>query len=608
MEFLKQTPRFLLFTGKGGVGKTTISCATAVYLADQGQRVLLVSTDPASNLDEVLGVPLGSQPTSIPSVPGLWALNLDPDQAAANYRERFIAPYRGVLPETALRGMEEQLSGSCTMEIAAFNEFAGLFGDAATQRDFDLLVFDTAPTGHTLRLLALPAAWNGFIEQNSTGTSCLGPLAGLRDQQDVYQRALTALRDANQTRLVLVVRPEAAALREAARTARELQALGIARQHLVVNALFRSADETDPVARAWQRRATEVLRDIPPELAALPRTEIPLSSHNILGVDGLRELFREQESRSVPPPETPVLLDATPPLGSEWTELIDRLAQRGRGVIMTLGKGGVGKSTLAAAIALRLAQQGHAVHLTTTDPAAHLTLTLGDADFPNLRVSCIDPREQVRAYSEQVLREAGADLDASARALLEEDLRSPCTEEIAVFRAFAAAVAEGTDRFVVLDTAPTGHTILLLDAALNYHREVQRLIQHIPDAVARLLPRLRDPDFSQLLIVTLPESTPVHEAACLQDDLQRAGIEPAGWVVNQALTPLPITDPLLARRKQAEQDRIAEVAVLSQQRFTVIPWQITPPVGIEALLRFPELGTPYPTKIPHHSHGHAMTE
>lgn len=572
----------LFFTGKGGVGKTSIACAVGVRLADEGHRVLLVSTDPASNLDEVLGAGLCDQPRGVEGVPGLDAMNLDPEVAAASYRESMVAPYRGVLPDAAVASMEEQLSGACTVEIAAFNEFAKLVGDPAATAAYDRVLFDTAPTGHTLRLLTLPSAWGEFIETNTTGNSCLGPLAGLSAQRELYARTVEALADPLQTTLVLVARPDVSALKEAARSSAELRELGIANQQLVVNGVFSAAETGDLIADALEQRGKEALAGLPAMLAGLPRRDVPLVVNPPVGVDGLRKL-------TIATPGVQGGLgtqahDVAPDGMGSLRSLVDDIARRGAGVVMTMGKGGVGKTTIAAAIAVELARRGHAVHLSTTDPAAHVVDALGDAN-PALEVSRIDPEAEVAAYRELVLATAGSGLDPSALAMLEEDLRSPCTEEIAIFRAFARIVGEATDGFVILDTAPTGHTLLLIDSSEAYHREVSRNASDTPTEVLELLPRLRDPQFTKVLIVTLAEATPVSEARRLQEDLGRAGITPYAWIINQSLALAKTFDPCLQRRGENEIRHIRGVIARQSVRVVGVPWVPIPPVGkgLEAL-------------------------
>jgi arsenite-transporting ATPase len=584
MNDLQSATRNIFFTGKGGVGKTSVACATAVTLADSGKRVLLVSTDPASNLNEVLGVALGNHPTQVDSLPNLWAMNLDPEQSAAEYRERMVSPYRGILPDEALASMEEQFSGSCTLEIAAFDEFSRLLGDPEATSRFEHVVFDTAPTGHTLRLLTLPSAWSGFMEQNTTGTSCLGPLAGLQAQQQLYQQTVKSLSNAATTTLILVARPESSALTEAARTSDELAALGVENQHVVINGVFSAEDRNDPYAVALENRGDKALQQMPEALAWRPQTRVPLRADGVIGLAALRDLLTAGERVIESHASENTIGEVESELPS-LASVVDKIAASGHGVVLTMGKGGVGKTTVAAAIAVALAERGYDVQLSTTDPAAHLDSTLGADSLPNLAVSRIDPIAETEKYATEVLSRAGANLDAPGKALLEEDLRSPCTEEIAVFRAFADAVAEGTNRFVVLDTAPTGHTILLLDSALAYHREVSRQSHEMPEAVQQLLPRLRDQAFTHVLLVTLAESTPVHEAAALQRDLRRADIEPFAWVVNQVLSSLPVTDPILRQRQIHERKFLEEVQSVHSARAVFIPWCIEPPTGHAALGR-----------------------
>jgi arsenite-transporting ATPase len=560
------TTRYAFFTGKGGVGKTSLSCATGLALAEAGKRVLIVSTDPASNLDEVLGTALSSRPTAVTGVDGLFALNIDPEAAARNYRERMVGPYRGILPAAAIASMEEQFSGACTVEIAAFDEFAKLLGDPAATAEFDHVIFDTAPTGHTLRLLTLPSAWSEFIASSTGGASCLGPLAGLEKQKALYAATVGQLSDPAMTTVILVSRPEASALREADRTRGELAELGVTNLHLALNGVFAVATPGDAIADAMTERGQAAVSTMPSSLERLPRTETPFLPKGTVGLDALRTMSRAQPVAGAPTQPRPVEL----PAGLE--ALIAEIAPSRRGVIMTMGKGGVGKTSIAASIAIALARQGHRVTLSTTDPAAHVADAVGGG-VAGLTVTRIDPEREVAVYRDQVLAKAGANLDTAGRAMLEEDLRSPCTEEIAVFRAFADTVDQARDQFVVLDTAPTGHTILLLDAAEAYHREVLRTQADMPQAVRSLLPRLRDPDFTRAIIVTLAEATPVHEAERLQRDLLRAGITPFAWVINQSLLASGTADPLLTQRGSYEVPFIEQVATRLSPRTALIPWR-----------------------------------
>jgi arsenite/tail-anchored protein-transporting ATPase len=577
MKFLEQPPRHLFFTGKGGVGKTSVACAAAIVLAEAGKRVLLVSTDPASNVGQVFGVAIGNRLTALGSVPNLHAIEIDPQAAAQAYRDRIVGPVRGTLPEAVVKGIEEQLSGACTTEIAAFDEFTALLTDAAIARDFDHIVFDTAPTGHTIRLLQLPGAWSGFLEAGAGDASCLGPLAGLEKQRAQYKAAVDTLADPARTRLVLVSRAQQGALREVARTREELEAIGIAQPYLVVNGILPAGEAAgDALAAAIVRREQDALARMPADIAVLPRDEITLKPFELVGVEALRGLFAAA-APSAAPACRPGSLRA-PGLA----DLVDDIAADGHGLVMLMGKGGVGKTTLAAAIAVALARRGLPVHLTTSDPADHLGEALAHS-VDNLAASRIDPRAETERYREQVLRTKGAKLDAQGRALLEEDLRSPCTEEIAVFQAFSRIIREAGRKFVVMDTAPTGHTLLLLDATGAYHRDVARQLgagRHFTTPMMQL----QDPRQTKVIIVTLPETTPVLEAANLQADLRRAGIEPWAWVVNQSLAAASTASGLLARRAANELPRYAEVDALHARRHAAVPLLPVEPVGADRLL------------------------
>jgi len=579
MKFLEQPPRFLFFTGKGGVGKTSIACATAIQLAEGGKRVLLVSTDPASNVGQVFGISIGNTITPIPSIVHLSALEIDPQAAAQAYRDRIVGPVRGVLPDTVVKGIEEQLSGACTTEIAAFDEFTALLTDTALTTEYDHIIFDTAPTGHTIRLLQLPGAWSGFLEEGKGDASCLGPLAGLEKQRARYKEAVDSLADPQRTRLILVARAQDSTLREVARTHDELAKIGLSQQYLVINGVLpRSEAAIDPLAAAICDREQAVLSKLPAVLKVLPLDQVALKPFNLVGLDSLRRLLTDNISGEGISEHEQVAFD-TPSLSA----LVDIIAADKHGLVMLMGKGGVGKTTLAAAVAVELARRGLPVHLTTSDPAAHLSETL-NGSMDNLTVSRIDPHAEIEIYKQHVMDTKGRTLDAQGRALLEEDLRSPCTEEIAVFQAFSRIIRESGKKFVVMDTAPTGHTLLLLDATGAYHREITRQLTDKKMHVTTPMMRLQDEKQTKILLVTLAETTPVLEAASLQADLRRAGIEPWAWIINNSVAAAHPRSALLRQRAYNELGEIEAVAKHHAHRYAVVPLSQVEPIGVSHLL------------------------
>lgn len=555
--------KYIFFTGKGGVGKTSTACATAVTLADKGNKVLLISTDPASNLQDVFNRDLDNKGVTISEVPNLVVINLNPEEAAREYRESVVGPYRGKLPETVIKNMEEQLSGSCTVEIAAFNEFSNFITDEETEKKYDYIIFDTAPTGHTLRMLQLPSAWSNFISESTHGASCLGQLAGLESKKEMYKNAVSTLSNKDKTKLILVARPEETPLKEGERASLELKELGVNNQILVINGVLEGYTKGDAISEGLYIKQQKSLEHIPEHLKTIETFTIPLRSYNVIGIENIRKMLKED-----------YIEEKEKPLEKEDLkgihDLIDDLYISKKRVIFTMGKGGVGKTTLASAIALGLSERGVKVHLTTTDPAHHLAFTLDKKD--NIEVSHIDEELELEKYKEEVLSKAREEMSEDDIAYVEEDLRSPCTQEIAVFRGFSELVEKADSEVVVIDTAPTGHTLLLLDSTESYHREIERSKGEVPESVKKLLPRLRDKNETEVVIVTLPEATPFFEAKRLEEDLKRAGINNKWWIINSSLSITETKNPLLMTKALEEEKWIKKINDHSNGNTVLIPW------------------------------------
>ena len=553
--------KYLFFTGKGGVGKTSTACASAISLADMGNEVLLISTDPASNLQDVFETELDNKGVRIEGVDGLTVANLDPIEAANEYKESVIDPYRGQLPDSVIENMEEQLSGSCTVEIAAFNEFSKFITASDLKDSYDYIIFDTAPTGHTLRMLQLPSAWSNFISESTHGASCLGQLSGLEDEKETYKFAVDTLSDGKLTSLVLVARPEETPLLEANRASGELSELGINNQILLINGLLSAHD--DEVSKAFYKKQKESLDKMPEGIKDLERYFIPLRGYNLNSIENLRSLLIEDKDYNS---DVELGIDENTSL----KDVVDDLYKNEKKVIFTMGKGGVGKTTLASAIAKGLADKGQKVHLTTTDPANHLTGMIEEDDL--LTISHIDEDEELRKYQEEVLENAKKTMSDDDLEYVKEDLRSPCTQEIAVFRAFADVVDKADSEVVVIDTAPTGHTLLLLDSTESYNQEIEKNQGNVPESAKKLLPRLKNSDETEVLIVTLAEPTPFYESIRLEEDLKRAGIYSKWWIINSSIYKTGSTNKTLQAKANSELEWINKVDDRTDGNFTIIPW------------------------------------
>ncbi|HUH32980.1 MAG TPA: arsenical pump-driving ATPase [Daejeonella sp.] len=565
---------YLFFTGKGGVGKTSLACATAVEMADAGKVVLLVSTDPASNLKDVLESAVDENINSVKGIDNLFAININPEEAAEEYRNRVTQPLEGVATEEEIKKIREDLSGACTTEIASFDEFSRFVSGETEAAKFDVIIFDTAPTGHTLRLLELPAAWSSFTDENPGGASCLGPTSALKSGKERYHTVVDRLRDESLTTFYIVARTDEASLKEASRTSNELHELGMNNQRLYINGVFKAMGTQDALASKMEIMAIEQLKSIPANLKSLPLQTFPLLPYNVLGITKLRSLLNLELQRSIADQDSSkleVLAQILPGIDQLTEQLCEK---RQNGLIMTMGKGGVGKTLAASAIAVTLARKGFDVLLTTTDPAAHIQDFIEQlGELPaTLIVERIDPKVETQRYTEKILEHKGQGQSEEAKKLILEDLKSPCTEEVAVFHAFSKAISMAKRKFVVMDTAPTGHTLLLLDTAGSYHRDIMR--NNMSSGRIRTpYMSLQDQELSKIILVSLPETTPMREAASLQDDLKRAGIKPYAWLINQSLSMISgISDATLKSRAIAEIEVINTIKSNFSERTFGIPF------------------------------------
>lgn len=555
--------KYSFFTGKGGVGKTSIACASAIFLADSNKKVLLVSTDPASNLQDVFQMTLTNKPTQCPNIPNLMIANFDPIIAAKEYMESVVGPYRDILPESAIINMEEQLSGTCTVEIAAFNEFTNLLTNEEVNNSFDYIIFDTAPTGHTLRMLELPSAWTNFIAENKTGVSCLGQLSGLEDKKLIYKKSLEILSNSQLTTLFLVTRPQKVSIIEAERSSTELKQLNIQNQKLIVNGLLEyNDDELSTILKNEQEIALNTIKN---KWNNFDIFYLPLKSYNIIGIDNLRSLFTNETvkftNQTIEKKEFPNL-DC----------IVEDYISTNKKIILVMGKGGVGKTSIAVNLAEKISNKGLSVRLASTDPADHLSLYLSKNS--KLKLSHINKEKELEKYKNEVISKAKS-LTSNDLLYIEEDLKSPCTEEIAIFRAFAEIVTESEEDIIIIDTAPTGHTILLLESTQNYAKELERISGEIPKSIQKLLPRLQNKNETEVLMVTLPEITPVYESFRLSDDLNRANIAHTWWLINQSMYSHihNIKNSILKQRSTEELKWIEKVMEKSKGKFAVEPWK-----------------------------------
>lgn len=567
---------YLFFSGKGGVGKTTMACATAVAEADAGRKTLIVTTDPASNLADVFEQPIGHQVTPIAGVPNLWAMEIDPDKATEEYRERILGPFRAIMPEDVVKVLEEQFQSPCTTEMASFDRFV----DFMDRGDFDLVIFDTAPTGHTIRLLELPVDWSRHIEESAKGSgqTCLGPVQAIQESKAKYDRAIALLTNPAHTRFIFVLQPEQTAIFETERSAKELQGIGVQSQELIVNGILPVEACDQPFFRKrhemQQRHQAEIRSRFP-----LPIREMLLRDGEVKGIASLREVaeaLRGDGSGSLASvarevePIGEVIPSSLP--ASELLKLLTPQNGTGKAVFFT-GKGGVGKTVVSCAAALCLARQGVRALLLTTDPAAHigqvLDVPVGDRpapvpSTPGLWGARIDAKQATEEYKARILAEAKGRYSEDMLLAIREELESPCTEEMAAFDKFLAYLDSAEYDVVVFDTAPTGHTLRLLELPFDYSQQVKLMVTttqqggalraETQDRFNRVIARLRDPERTVFAFVLYPESTPVVEAYRASQDLAAAGI-PTQFVVANQVIPADLATNSFFRSRQAMQTR-----------------------------------------------------
>ena len=602
--------QYMFFSGKGGVGKTSLACTYAVRCAEEGKRTLIVTTDPASNLADVFEQTIGHIITPIEGAPNLWAMEIDSDRATEEYIDRALAPIRAAFPPQMVQVIEEQMSGPCTAEVAAFDRFTD-FLDIPSHNGhaFDVVIFDTAPTGHTIRLLELPAEWSQSIDAASEGSgqTCIGPAAAIQDAKRKYERALATMRDSEQTTFTFVLQPEAIAIKETLRATAELAKLDIHTHQLIVNGIIPPGETTNPLFGARAEMQARYLKQIDAEIN-LPSRRMVLLPGEIKGLDRLQEVgkmfFDGQQSFEVNPNDIkPTAFDCISSVGV-MPKFVPNSHRR---TFFFAGKGGVGKTVASCLTAVWLARQGYRTLLLTTDPAAHLGDVLGVPvgdevtsvrGLANLWAVKIDPKAAAETYKDRILEDARRrGRPPEAIKVMTEELDSPCTEEMAAFDKFIDYASQEDWQVVVFDTAPTGHTLRLLELPIDWSQQIDVKVFASVDSTAaddvakqrfgEVIQLMRDPQRSTFAFVMYPESTPILEAYRMSEELRTVGIEPGIVVANFIIPPEQATTQFVKARRAMQEKYLAEIA----QRFPVPVLQIPLlPGEVKGLEALTELG------------------
>ncbi len=606
--------QYIFFSGKGGVGKTSMACTHAVRYADEGKHTLIVTTDPASNLSDTFEQEIGHHVTPITGVPNLSAMEIDPDKATQEYIDRAMAPIRAAFPPQMVQVMEEQMSGPCTAEVAAFDRFTDfLEAPADNAAAFDVVIFDTAPTGHTIRLLELPAEWSQSIDAASSGSgqTCIGPSAAIQDAKHKYERALAAMRESAQTTFIFVLHPEAISIRETQRAISELRKLDIQNYRLIINGIIPLEGEQNALFAARAEMHIRYLAQIERDFS-LPKQRMTLQAGEIKGVERLREvakIFFDGE-RATGMFDTQRSQAQDIPLVLSFGDVRKSIQPNGqRRTVFFAGKGGVGKTVASCITAVWLAQQGYKTLLLTTDPAAHLGDVLdspvGDtitpvSGQPNLWAVKIDPKAAAETYRERILNDARKrGRPESAIQVMEEELNSPCTEEMAAFDKFIEYASEDGWNSVVFDTAPTGHTLRLLELPVDWSKQIDvKIFASVETTAAddvakqrfgKVIDMMRDPAQSTFAFVMYPEATPILEAWRAARELGTVGIHPGMVVANMIIPAEQATTPFVRSRRLMQEKYLADIAERFHVPLVQIPLLSHEIKGLDMLAELGEL-------------------
>jgi arsenite-transporting ATPase len=598
--------QFYFYSGKGGVGKTSMACVAAVRYAEQGKKTLIVTTDPASNLADVFEQKIGHQITPIDGVANLWAMEIDPDLATEEYKDKALAPIRAAFPKEMVAVIDEQMSGPCTTEVAAFDRFTDFLDQSHEIKiDFDVIIFDTAPTGHTLRLLELPFEWSQSIDlaDQGSGQTCLGPSAAIQESKLKYEHAMRVLRDGRLTTFFFVLNPEAIAIKETKRSISELKKLNIQSYQLIINGIIPAQETKNPLFGARAQMQSQYLKQIDAELP-YPAKMMYLLSGEIKGVEKLRQVSgiyfdNKKISEKYQPEKNPIAV----PFYNPSLAMSHILPNGHKRTLFFAGKGGVGKTVSSCITAVWLARQGYRTLLLTTDPAAHLGDVLGVpvgdaaekvAGMPNLWAARIDPKAAADEYKARILNDARQrGRPEESIKVMAEELDSPCTEEMAGFDRFIDFASQSDWQVIVFDTAPTGHTLRLIELPVDWNQQLNIKVFATVDSTAAddvakkrfgdVIAMMRDPEQSTFAYVMYPEATPILEAHRAVEELATVGIQAGMVVVNQIIPEGSATTPFVRARRTMQEGYLKEISKVFPIPMIQIPLQSAEIKGLEML-------------------------